>query len=123
MIGLLLLSSLVIKHSASPPTVDGIVTTEEWSSFLIVDSLCQNRPEWGNKATEETKVYAMTTNKALYIAVECFDKDIAYIKATGNERDSKAVLEDDNILIILDTFGEGTIAYGFCVNPLETHDD
>ncbi|MGB9824040.1 MAG: hypothetical protein ACPLRV_02850 [Candidatus Hydrothermia bacterium] len=57
----------------------------------------------------------------LLIYLKCFQKD--KISATVKKDDQDEILNDDYVLIILDTEGKGATAYGFVANAIGTRKD
>jgi uncharacterized protein DUF5916 len=76
----------------------------------------QREPNDGDAVTEETIAYLSRDARNLYVAFRCEDREPGRIRARLSRRDS--ILQDDEVLVLLDTFHDRRRAYLFAANPL-----
>ncbi len=100
------------------PAVDGLF--EDISSGLTGYSFIQLEPKIGDTSIFHTKIVVMQDDRALYIAVACF-QDVP-VTAKIQVRD-KFAQSDDGIFIILGTYNDNRNALCFAINPLGTQTD
>lgn len=96
--------------------VDGNLNDAAWRSAQPIGALVQREPKAGAEPSEETDVRIAYDNDALYIAVRCADTQPARLRSTQMRRDA-ALIDDDNIQLLLDTFHDRRNAYYFATNP------
>lgn len=100
-----------------PPTIDGVVEVEEWSSAArsegFVDRFSERPIEGFN-----TVVYSGYTDEGAYFAIVAYDPEPALIRATEYRREGN-VTGDDWLSLALNPFGtfEGGDTNIFIVNP------
>ena len=95
--------------------LDGHLDEEAWSTADSIANLTTIEPEEGQVPTQRTVVRVLVDPGELWIGVRCFDEPggiISFSKARDVELD-----EEDNILIVLDPFGDERSGYVFAVNP------
>ncbi len=83
---------------------------------LTVSEFQQREPADGDAVSETTTAYLARDDRNLYVAFRCEDRSPARIRARLARRD--AVLQDDEVMVLLDTFHDRRRAYLFAVNPL-----
>jgi hypothetical protein len=102
--------------ASGPIHLDGRLDETAWTAAAPLGALTQTDPDEGVAATEATEIRLVVGDEALYIGVRCFDRDPRGIVATKMGRDGD--LEgDDNVLVVLDPFGDRLNGYFFGVNP------
>lgn len=111
-----------VERAARPPRIDGSVTPEEWTNAAKLDGFTQFEPQRGEPAHEKTESYVLYDDRFVYFAFLCFDSEPARITARLNRRDDD-LLNDDAVMVILDTFHDQRSAYFFYTNPLGTQAD
>lgn len=100
-----------------PPSIDGVVEAEEWSSAArsegFVDRFSERVIEGFN-----TVVYAGYTDEGAYFALVAFDPQPALIRATEYRREGN-IRGDDRVSVSLNPFGtfEDRGTNTFTVNP------
>ena len=95
--------------------LDGRLDEEVWSTADSISNLTTIEPEEGQVPTQRTVIRVLASPQELVIGVRCFDEPggiISFSKARDIELD-----EEDNVLIVLDTFGDERSGYVFAVNP------
>ena len=107
----------------APPVIDGVVGEAEWAEASLVDGhFVQIEPEYGQASPFRTLVRIGQTSSALYVAFESYDPDPARLAAAVTRRDGD-IGDDDAVGVVLDTFLDGSTAYGFATNALATQWD
>jgi len=106
---------------ATPPRIDGIIESGEWTVVDSATHFTQLEPFSGEPSSARTVVYLTFDNSHLYAAFKCF-ADPHSIVANIRTRD---VLEksDDHVFLLLDTFGDRRSSLAFAVNPSATQTD
>ncbi len=100
----------------SPPKIDGVLDDPVWEGeALIIEDFLQFSPEEKGVPTHRTVAYLGYDRKYLYMAFRCYDAEFEKIRASVTQRDN--VMEDDWIIIFLDTFNEKRRAFAFILNP------
>ena len=88
------------------PAIDGRLDDPAWKAAVRLGDFGQVEPESGTAPTEETEVWIVRTESALYIGAKCFDRDPTAILARDRRRDTTGA-GDDRFRIVLDPFGRG----------------
>ncbi len=108
---------LEIPKLSSQPKIDGIFENPLWEEeALKIEDFFQVSPKEGGKPSEKTIAYIGYDHKNLYFAFQCYDSEPDKIRASVTNRDN--ALDDDWIIILLDTFNEKQRAFTFFVNPI-----
>jgi hypothetical protein len=108
---------LAIPKITRAPKIDGILDADLYEKqFLRVDNYVQLAPKAGAPPTQKTVSYIGYDEKALYFAFRCLDADAGKLRATVTNRDG--ALDDDWVIVFLDTFNERRRAFTFAVNPI-----
>ncbi len=106
-----------IPRMSGSPKIDGILDNPFWENeALRIDGFLQFSPVEKGAPSQKTEAYIGFDHKNLYIAFRCFDTDPQKIRASVTKRDN--IMEDDWILVFLDTFNEKRRAFTFMINPL-----
>jgi hypothetical protein len=115
-----------VIHGASDPSfdvprttvgaeVDGALSDSIWSTAARLTGFSQYEPSDGVPAAQPTEVRVFYTAQALYFGIVASRRPGANLNATVSSRDN--ILNDDRILIYLDTFNDRRRAFVFGVNP------
>ena len=105
---------------ASPPTIDGNVDQSEWQGVPVEAGFLQYLPRRGEPASQPTEVLLAYDHKVLYVAFRVSDEHEPTAQLT--RRDAE-LLEDDAVVVVLDTHGDRQSAYYFVTNLLGTQAD
>ncbi|MCD6193200.1 MAG: carbohydrate binding family 9 domain-containing protein [Candidatus Aminicenantes bacterium] len=106
-----------IPSLSHAPKIDGVLDNDLWErEALKIEEFLQFLPKEKEKPTQKTVVYLGRDKKNLYIAFRCFDTEPQKIRASVTNRDN--IMDDDWVLISLDTFNEKRRAFWFILNPL-----
>ena len=107
---------VVIPRLTKTPKIDGVLDNPVWErEALKIANFHQLSPKEMADPTEKTVAYIGYDEKNLYIAFQCYDSDPKKIRASVANRDS--TIEDDWVIVFLDTFNEKRRAFGFLLNP------
>lgn len=127
MIALLLLSqgpdlAAVIRAQRAdrPPAIDGVIDSLEWIRAEAVTGFRQFLPRRGEPASRPTVARVLYDDQALYVAFEVHDDQAPTAQLT--RRDAE-LLEDDAVMVVLDTHHDRQTAYYFITNLLGTQTD
>lgn len=107
---------LSIPKVERAPVIDGVPDDACWAKAAPAKDFRQRRPDEGAPATEKTEVRICRDDRALYVAVRCFDSQPDKIRAGVMQRDAP-VKGDDYFFILLDPFGRSREGYYFRTNP------
>ncbi len=102
--------------------VDGVLEADEWKSAVQITGFTQFEPQRGEPAREATEVLILYDDRYVYFGFRCLDSHPNSITAQLNRRDD-SLIEDDSVIILLDTFHDRRSAYLFVTNPLGTQHD
>ena len=107
---------LEIPRMTAAPKIDGVLDNPIWETqALRIADFVQLTPKENGEPTERTVAYVGFDEKNLYMAFRCFDSDPSKVRCSITSRDN--VIDDDWILLMLDTFKEKRRAYSFFLNP------
>jgi hypothetical protein len=114
--------SLVIdaRKLARAPVIDGVVDQAEWPGASVVSGFLQYLPRRGEPASQPTEVLLAYDATALYVAFRVSDEHEPTAQLT--RRDAE-LLNDDAVVVVLDTHGDRQSAYFFVTNLLGTQAD
>ncbi len=104
----------------TPPVIDGVVDEVEWAGASVADEFIQFQPQRGALETNRTEALLLHDEQTIYIAFRVWDD--TPIAAQLTRRDAN-LLEDDSVVILLDTFHDRQSAYYFATNLLATQSD
>jgi hypothetical protein len=104
--------SVVATRAFSPPHIDGVLNSEEWSTASEVAGFEQYDPVEGAEATESTSVKVLYDDNALYIGVMCYDSEPTAIVRQLTRRDRTA--QSDRFSVIIDSYHDHSTAFLFC---------
>lgn len=94
------------------PVVDGVLDDDVWERALLLGPLAQAEPRAGQPASEATEVRVCYDARSLFVALSCFDRDPAGIRATQMQRDAN-LDPDDRVEILIDSFLDRRNAFWF----------
>lgn len=113
-------SAVTVSRCAEPPVIDGRLDEGCWSSAAALTGFVQTKPGDNTPPSRETTVLFAYDAQALYIGIRAED-DPPKIRATVARRDD--VLDDDHVVLYLDTFDDRRRAYVLIFNPLGIQQD
>ena len=94
--------------------VDGFLEDTGWERAAMASNFAEHNPGDQTIPEVDTDVLITYDDDNLYLAWICYD-DPTEVRATYCERDN--IFDDDNVILALDTYGEGALAYEIAVNP------
>lgn len=100
--------------------IDGRLDDPGWTVAGKAGGFAERFPGDGTEPPVTTEAWLTYDDENLYVAFICRD-DPAQLRATMSQRDLYG--NDDEVGLLLDTFGEGTWAYYFFVNPYGVQKD
>ena len=106
---------LTIRRAAGPIKLDGVLDDEGWKGAARAGNFAEHNPGDQTKPAVDTEVLVTFDDKNLYVAWICYD-DPGEVRASFCERDR--IFQDDYVMLMLDTYGEATLAYEIASNPL-----
>ncbi|MFW6160879.1 MAG: DUF5916 domain-containing protein, partial [Acidobacteriota bacterium] len=108
--------NLSIPLLSKTPKIDGVLDNDLWEQkALKIESFLQFVPKEKGVPTEKTVAYIGMDKKNLYIAFRCYDSQPQKLRAAVTNRDN--IIDDDWVLVSLDTFNEKRRAFWFFINP------
>ncbi len=109
------LPTLDIPYFNGNIQVDGKMDEEVWKIANIASNFSEASPGDRIKPKVDTKVFCLYNNEYIYFAFICYDNPET-IRYSYTDRD--ASFNDDEIGLILDTYGNAEWAYEILLNPL-----
>ncbi len=106
---------MTIRRAAGPIKLDGELDDEGWRRAAKADNFAEHSPGDQTQPAVNTEVLVTYDDKNLYVAWICYD-DPGEVRASFCERDR--IFSDDNVILMIDTYGEATLAYEIAANPL-----
>ena len=106
---------VTIQPTKTAPSIDGILDDATWNGSSQFDNFKTIKPDYGQDPSQKTIAYMTYDAENLYFAFRCFDSEPNKIKTSVSSRDN--MFQDDNIIIMLDTFNTMQEAYGLFMNP------
>ena len=100
---------------ANAPVLDGKLDDEVWQQAERITDFHQSRPGDHAEPSEETELYVVYTEDALYVAARMYDSNPELISAP-TIRHGQGLPFDDRLVIILDPFNQGRAGYRFETN-------
>lgn len=108
--------SVQMHRTDRPPVLDGRLDDEVWSQAAVVADFHEVNPNEYAPPGEETRVYLLYDDDALYVGIRLYDREPDGILA--NELVQGATLfADDQFSVMLDPFNQGRGGYIFQINP------
>jgi hypothetical protein len=98
--------------------VDGVLDEPVWARAIQLTDFSEFSPKDGLPAEDSTEVRIWYSSTAIYFGVKAYEPHggASAVRATLADRDK--ITSDDQIQILLGTFGDGRQAMVFGVNPL-----
>ncbi len=108
--------SFQIVRTDTPPVIDGQLDDDVWSTAAVVRDLHQMDPIEYNIATQETEIFVLYDQDALYVGARMWDTEPDRITANVL-RQGASIGNDDQLILIIDPYNNGRDGYQFLVNP------
>src|SRR5262249_25243067 len=100
--------------------IDGSLDEPVWRDAAMLVGFSQFQPQDGLPAADSTEVLVWYSPTAIHFGIRAWEP-VDRVRATLANRDQ--VEQDDNVQILLGTFGDGRQATVFIVNPLGVQAD
>ncbi len=97
--------------------IDGHLNEEAWVEAQVIDDFIQQSPDEGQPTTERTEVRMVYDAENLYIGFECSDSEPEKVVANEMRRDGQ-LWQNDNVYVMLDTYGDKRQCFFFRTNAL-----
>ena len=107
--------SFDLPRASVEADIDGSLADSVWRSAALLTGFFQYEPSDGQPATQPTEVRVFYTSRALFFGIVAKRRLGSNLNATVSSRDN--ILNDDRILIYLDTFNDRRRAFVYGVNP------
>lgn len=114
--------SITAVKAGTPPVIDGKGIDSVWHTVPGNSDFLQIDPQPGRAPAFETEVKVVYTDENLFFLFICYDPEPENIIAREMKYDGYTS-GDDNVKLILDTFGDERNAYWLATNPLGVKND
>jgi hypothetical protein len=108
--------SFQMVRAESPPVIDGLLDEAVWQQAAKVDDLHQLDPIEYSEASQQTEIYVLYDQDALYVAARLLDTEPDRI-AANVLRQGGSIGNDDQLIIIIDPYNTQRDGYQFIVTP------
>ncbi len=113
-----------VHRAAGAIRIDGQLGDAGWKGAAHWDLPYEWQPGDNTKPPVDTEFYVTYDDKYLYAAWHCADPDPSKIRAHYMDRDSiDTFVQDDHVVLLIDTFDDERRAYQFRINPLGVQAD
>ncbi len=112
--------SLNVPRTGDPVSIDGYLDDAAWQNAAVASHFTEFQPGEGEQPPVKTEVLVAYDADNLYLAFKAYD-DPGRIRTSLRDRDR--IWDDDNVGIILDTYGDGARAYEIFANPYGVQGD
>jgi len=107
--------TLEVSRLSGTIKIDGDLGDSGWQSAAKADNFAEHSPGDQTQPPVNTEALITYDDNNLYVAFVCYD-DPTTVRASFAERD-RGIWQDDNICLLLDTYGNAAWAYELNVNP------
>ncbi len=101
-----------------PVVVDGRPNEMVYQRLQPFESFVQYEPNEGQPGTERTQTWITFDQSHIYIAARMWDSDPSRRVANEMRHDSSALINNEHLIVVLDTFRDRRNGFMFLVNPL-----
>lgn len=114
-------ATLFVRRISEPINLNGKLDNPEWLKAKPVELKYEVYPGDNTPAPQRTFVYIIYDDENLYVGFRCLDTNPEQIEANYSDRDK--IWHDDNVLLVLDTYGDYQRSFEFSVNPFGVQAD
>ena len=107
-------------ETSTSPTVDGALVPGEWGGATVAENFIQYQPRRGTPSEVRTEALVMYDEGHLYVAFRVWDAQPPAAQLTRRDAD---LLNDDAVVLVLDSHNDHRSAYYFMTNALGTQTD
>ncbi len=116
--------NFAVLRATSAIQVDGALDEQAWTDALVFDLPYEWAPGENVPPPVRTDFLVTYDDDKLYVAWRAHDPNPGAIRAHLMDRDAvDTFVQDDHVLLMLDTFGDGRRGFQFRVNPLGVQAD
>ncbi len=116
--------NFTVTPATSPIKVDGVLDEQAWSDAVVINLPYEWMPGDNIPSLVDTDCLVTFDKKYFYVGFRCYDQEPEKIRAHLMDRDATATLiQDDHVVIMVDTFNDERRAFQFRVNPLGVQAD
>jgi hypothetical protein len=108
--------TLSVPRLSIQPRIDGVLDPVWEAEALRLDNFVQLAPKANGTPTQKTTAYLGFDEKNFYAAFRCEDTEAGRLRSSVTNRDQ--CVDDDWIIVFLDTFNEKRRAFSFAANPI-----
>lgn len=113
-----------VPRATSAIEIDGALDERAWADALSIRLELEWFPGDNARPPVETVAYVAYDDRQIYFGFRCLDPQPAKIRAHLMDRDQiDTFVQDDHVLIMLDTFNDERRAFQFRANPLGVQAD
>ena len=102
----------------TPIAFNGRLDDEIYRLVPPAGNFIQVDPDAGMPATEQTDVWVFFDADNVYVSARCWDSEPAREVANERRRDNQGIQNNDNFVVVLDTFYDHRNGYFFQTNPV-----
>jgi len=106
--------SIQVSRMVGSIVIDGDLNDSGWKNVPVADNFAEHYPGDQTRPPVETKAMMTYDDENLYVAFVCYDEP-GKVRASYADRDD--IGRDDNICLLIDTYGDAAWAYELNVNP------
>ena len=115
---------LQVERATSAIAIDGVLDEQAWKDALTFDLNFEWSPGENVPPPVQTDFFVAYDDAKLYVAWRAQDPNPAAIRAHYMDRDSiQTFIQDDHVVLMIDTFNDENRAYQLRVNPLGVQAD
>lgn len=107
---------LRIRHTETPPVIDGVLTDAAWEDAPFIEDMHQFRPRDHVEPSQRTRVYVLYDEDNLYVGARMWDTEPEEIRVRALAQ-GQSIRWDDNFGVYLVPFNNDRTGYNFQANP------
>jgi hypothetical protein len=113
-----------ITPATSAIKVDGLLNEQAWAEATVIKLPYEWLPGDNIPSPVDTDCLVTFDKKYFYVGFRCYDPEPKKIRAHLMDRDATdTLIQDDHVVILVDTFNDERRAFQFRVNPLGVQAD
>ena len=101
-------------RATQAPVIDGALADGEWDGASLARNFLQYQPQLGDPSPQRSEVLVLYDSTHLFVAFRLFDTGAPTAQLT--RRDAE-LLDDDAVVLLLDSNDENRSGYFFMTNP------
>ena len=107
--------AVAVRAFPDAPRIDGHLDEAVWQQATPISDFTQRDPDEGEPASEQTEVWVLYTDDAMYVGVRAHDSQADEIRGQLTRRDEDS--PSDWIGVAIDSYYDRRTAFAFLVNP------